>query len=96
MRLRFPQNSRRLFVSAVIFTAVLGIRIGPWPVGEPVADAPAEVVPAIPPVLPVRFRAPAAVEIIPTPRRATRIVHHTSARHLPQHLGRHTAGAGHS
>ena len=93
MRRRFPQNSRRLFVSAVIFTAVLGIRLGPWPVGEPVADVPADIVV---PVLPVRFRAPAAVEIIPTPRRATRIVHHTSARHLPQHLGRHTAGAGHS
>jgi hypothetical protein len=95
MWLRFPQNSRRLFVSAVIFTAVLGIRLGPWPVGEPVADAPTE---NVPPVLPVRYRAPAAVEIIPAPQHATRIVHHhTSARHAPpQHLGRRTAGTGHS
>ena len=93
MRLRFPQNSRRLFVSAVIFTAVLGIRLGPWPVGEPVADAPAEIVPS---VLPVRFRAPATVEIIAAPPRATRIVHHTAARHVPQHLGHHAGGPGHS
>jgi hypothetical protein len=108
MRFRFPQNSRRLFVSAVIFTAVLGIRLGPWPVDEPVADEPAEIVR---PVLPVRFRDPAALEaVVPTPRRearlkgfpstserANRIVHHTSARHSPPlHLTRHTAGAGHS
>ena len=93
MWLRFPRNSRRLFVSAVIFTVVLGIRLGPWPVGEPVADAPAEIVP---PVLPVRFRVPAVVEIIPTPRRGIRIVHHTTARHQPQHLGHHAGGPGHS
>jgi hypothetical protein len=81
-------------VSAVIFTAVLGIRLGPWPVGEPVAEEPAGIEQ---PVLPVRFRDPAAPEaIVPTPRPTTRIVHHTSARHLPQHLGRHTAGSGHS
>ena len=92
MRLRFPQNSRRLFVSAVIFTAVLGIRLGPWPVGEPVADEPADIVV---PVLPVRFRAPAAAEVFPTARPGIRIVHH-SARHLPQHLGHHAAGPGHS
>ena len=93
MRLQYPRNSRRLLVSVVVFSAVLGLRLGPWPVGEPVADAPMEIVP---PVLPVRFRAPAAVEILPKPRRGTRIVHHTAARHLPQHLGHHAAGAGHS
>ena len=108
MRLPFPQNSRRLLVSAVIFNVVLGIRLGPWPVDEPVADEPAEIVR---PVLPVRLRDLAALEaIVPTPRRearlkgspspsehATRIIHHTSARHSPpQHLGRRTAGPGHS
>ena len=95
MWLRFPRNSRRLFVSAVIFTAVLGIRLGPWPVGEPVAEEPTVVEL---PVLPVRFRDPAAPEaIVPTPRRTTRILHHTSARHAPpQRLGHRTAGSGHS
>jgi hypothetical protein len=99
MGLRFPQSSRRLFVSAVIFTAVLGIRLGPWPPGEPVAEDPtAEEPTAIErPVLPVRFRDPAAPEaIVPTPHRTTRIVHHTSARHVPQHPGHHPAGPGHS
>ena len=95
MWLRFPQNSRRLLVSAVIFTAVLGIRLGPWPVGEPVAEEPTGIEL---PVLPVRFRDPSEPEaIVPTPRPTTRIIHHTAARHSPpQHLGHHTGGAGHS
>jgi len=89
MRRRFPQNSRRVFVSIVIFGAVLGIRIGPWPVDEPVADQPVEIV--LPP-LPVRFRDPAAAEaVIPTLHPSTRIPHHTTARHSPpQHMSHHS------
>jgi hypothetical protein len=78
-----------VLVSLVIFGAVLGIRIGPWPVDEPVADQPVDIVR---PPLPVRFRDPAAAEaVIPTLRPSARIVHHTTARHAPpQHLSHHS------
>jgi hypothetical protein len=84
-----------VLVSVVFFTATLGIRIGPWPVDEPVADQPTEIVR---PLLPVRFRDPAAPEaIVPTPRRTSRIVHHTTARHsTPQHTVHRSGAAGHS
>src|SRR5439155_27218093 len=78
--------SLKRLVSVLIFGAMLGIRLGPWPVGEPVADDPTEIAR---PVLPVHFRDPAAPEaIVPPPVGPDRNVHHIAARQSPPRLGR--------
>jgi hypothetical protein len=97
MRRRLPRNSCRALVSVAIFCAMLGIRVGPWPVDdEPAADEP--VVFSVP-TLPARIPDSTTLEaIVPAPHPAAHAFHHTTARHRPSspHLERHTPGSGHS
>ena len=59
MRSRFPRNSGRFILALMIFGAVLGVRLAPWPADEPVADRPPGFVVSVPQL---RFRDPAALE----------------------------------
>jgi hypothetical protein len=99
MRRRFPRNSCRALVSVTIFCAMLGIRLGPWPVDdEPAADEPIAITITVP-VLPGRVPDSTTLEaIVPAPRPDARVFHHTTARHHPPppHLEHHVGGFGHS
>ena len=90
MRSRFLRNSGRFILALMIFGAVLGIRLAPWPVDVP-ADEPAGF---IVPVPQLRFRDPAALEAaVATQTRddRDRAARHPAARrpHVrpPHHLG---------
>ena len=97
MRRQLPRNSCRALVSVTIFCAMLGVRLGPWPVDdEPEAD---ETIVVTVPVLPGRVPDSTALEaIVPAPHPAAHAFHHTTARHHPlaPHLEHHPAGSGHS
>ena len=80
MRSRFPRNSGRFILALMIFGAVLGVRLAPWPADEPVADRPPGFVVSVPQL---RFRDPAALEAaVPeakAPRTFARRTYRTSA-----------------
>ena len=91
MRSRFPRNSGRFILALMIFGAVLGVRLAPWPADEPVADRPPGFVVSVPQL---RFRDPAALEAaVPKQRRDDhdRAAHHPAGRrpHVrpPHHQG---------
>ena len=59
MRNPLPRNSGRVMLATVVFGAVLGVRLAPWPLDEPLVDDPPGFVVPVPQL---RFRDPAALE----------------------------------